>query len=378
MFIYSAIAIGCILFIYTAWRIIWPLPLRWWWRILLCIPLAMGAFRYPLLYSIYGGHFFRPDCPAWVELSCTWLFMALLLLLAGLIVVELLFLLPGLIWRHNRKLRKLKSMLCCMTLPVALGTAAWGMYNAFALPEVREISIHLPKLRETVRLAMLTDLHADRYKQAEFFHEVVKRTNALQADAIVITGDFQDGHLYSLAPALAPLRHLKSRWGTYAVHGNHDYFSEHRAWERYLSSLGIRFLNNEHLLPGPGLLVLAGVTDPAARRDNALPPDLSQTLAGAQVDKPIILLAHQPRIAEKAARHNIALQLSGHTHGGQMPGLRQLIALFNQGLVQGLYRRGNMQIYISNATALWSGFPIRLFTPAEITLINLLPEHENK
>lgn len=378
MFIYSAIAIGCILFIYTAWRIIWPLPLRWWWRLLLCIPLAMGAFRYPLLYGIYGGHFFRPDCPMWVELGCTWLFLALLLLLAGLMVVELLFLLPGFIWKHSRKLRKLKWVLCCMTLPVALGTAAWGMYNAFALPEVREISIRLPKLKETVRLAMLTDLHADRYKQAEFFHEVVKRTNALQADAIVITGDFQDGHLYDLAPALAPLRHLESRWGTFAVHGNHDYFSGHEARERYLSSLGIRFLNNEHLLPGPGHLILAGVTDPAARRDNCLPPNLSQTLAGAPADKPIILLAHQPRIAKKAARRGIALQLSGHTHGGQLPGLRQLLALFNDGLVQGLYRQGNMQIYISNATALWSGFPIRLFTPAEITLINLLPEHENK
>jgi predicted MPP superfamily phosphohydrolase len=252
------------------------------------------------------------------------------------------------------------------------------MYNAFSLPVVREISIRLPKLKETVRLAMLSDLHADRYKQAEFFHEVVKRTNALQADAIVITGDFQDGHLYDLAPALAPLRHLESRWGTFAVHGNHDYFSGHEAWERYLSSLGIRFLNNEHLLPGPGHLILAGVTDPAARRDNCLPPNLSQTLAGAPADKPIILLAHQPRIAKKAARRGIALQLSGHTHGGQLPGLRQLLALFNDGLVQGLYRQGNMQIYISNATALWSGFPIRLFTPAEITLINLLPEHENK
>jgi predicted MPP superfamily phosphohydrolase len=314
----------------------------------------------------------------WVEMGCTWLFMSLLILLALLLVVELVFLVPGLIWRQRPGLRRARHALCCLSLPVALGAAGWGMCQAFALPEVREITIALPHLQQPVKLAMLTDLHADRYKQADFFREVVNRTNALQADAIVITGDFEDGHLYDLAPALAPLRHLESRWGTFAVHGNHDYFSEHQAWERYLSSLGIRFLNNEHLLPGPGHLVLAGVTDPAARRDNALPPDLSQTLAGAPADKPIILLAHQPRIAEKAARHNIALQLSGHTHGGQMPGLRQLIAFFNQGLVQGLYRQGNMQIYISNATALWSGFPIRLFTPAEITLINLLPEHENK
>ncbi len=373
MFVISTIAIGCVLFIYTLWRIIWPLPLRWWWKLLLCVPLVLGAFRYPLLHRIYGGHFFRPACPMWVEMGCTWLFMSLLILLALLLVVELVFLVPGLIWRQRPGLRRARHAMCCLILPVALGTAGWGMYQAFALPEVREITIALPHLQQTVKLAMLTDLHADRYKQADFFREVVNRTNALQADAIVITGDFEDGHLYDLAPALAPLRHLESRWGTYAVHGNHDYFSGHHAWQRYLRSLGIRFLNNEHALPGPGYLVLAGVTDPAAGRDNCAPPDLAQAVAGAPADKPVVLLAHQPRIAGEAARHGVHLQLSGHTHGGMAPGLRQLVALFNDGLVQGLYRRGNLQIYVSNATGIWSGLPIRLFTPAEITLIHLVP-----
>ena len=68
------------------------------------------------------------------------------------------------------------------------------------------------------------------------------------------------------------------------------------------------------------------------------------------------------------------LQLSGHTHGGHAPGVKQLIACFNDGLVQGLYRRGDMQVYVSNGTSLWSGFPLRLFTPAEITLIHLQPQ----
>jgi predicted MPP superfamily phosphohydrolase len=86
-----------------------------------------------------------------------------------------------------------------------------------------------------------------------------------------------------------------------------------------------------------------------------------------------VLLAHQPRIAGEAARLGVHLQLSGHTHGGMAPGLRQLVALFNDGLVQGLYRRGNLQVYVSNATGIWSGLPVRLFTPAEITLIHLVP-----
>lgn len=373
MFVISTIAIGCVLFFYTLWRIIRPLPLRWWWQVLLCLPVALGAFRYPLLYKIYGGHFFRPACPMAVELLCTWLFVALLILLALLLVQELVFLPPVLIWRRSSGLRRARNILFRLTVPLALGTAAWSMYQAFALPAVKEITIALPKLQHPVRLAMLTDLHADRYKQAEFFHEIVARTNALEADAIVITGDFEDGHLYQLAPALAPLRNLKSRWGTFAVHGNHDYFSGHQAWQRYLSRLGIRFLNNEHVLPGPGHLVLAGVTDPAAAHDDCTPPNLEHALAGVPQDKPIVLLAHQPRIAAQAVQRGVELQLSGHTHGGMAPGLRQLVALFNDGLVQGLYQRGNTRIYVSNATGIWSGLPVRLLTPAEITLISLVP-----
>ena len=373
MFVISTIAIGCVLFFYTLWRIIRPLPLRWWWQVLLCLPVALGAFRYPLLYKIYGGHFFRPACPMAVELLCTWLFVALLILLVLLLVQELVFLPPVLIWRRSSGLRRARNILFRLTVPLALGTAAWSMYQAFALPAVKEITIALPKLQHPVRLAMLTDLHADRYKQAEFFHEIVARTNALEADAIVITGDFEDGHLYQLAPALAPLRNLKSRWGTFAVHGNHDYFSGHQAWQRYLSRLGIRFLNNEHVLPGPGHLVLAGVTDPAAAHDDCTPPNLEHALAGVPQDKPIVLLAHQPRIAAQAVQRGVELQLSGHTHGGMAPGLRQLVALFNDGLVQGLYQRGNTRIYVSNATGIWSGLPVRLLTPAEITLISLVP-----
>lgn len=376
MFVTGTLVIGSLLFILILWRIIHPLPLRWWWKALLCLPLALGAFRYPLLYQLFGGHFFRPDCPMWVELLATWLFISLILMVGLIFIKDLLSLVPWILWRHHPMFQKISHILYNLAALLALGAGAWGMHQAFALPEVREITIALPRLQQPVRLALLSDLHADRYKQAPFFREVVKRTNALQADAVVITGDFEDGALRDLAPALAPLCDLKSRWGTYAVHGNHDYFSGHQAWQRYLSALGIRFLNNEHVLPGPGHLVLAGVTDPAAARDNCPPADVARAVAGAPADKPIVLLAHQPLIAHAAARHGVDLQLSGHTHGGQAPGIRQVVAHFNDGLVQGLYRRGDMQIYITNATALWSSFPLRLFTPAEITLIHLVPENK--
>lgn len=369
----ATIALGCVLFLYTLLSLIRPLRLHWAWKLLFCLPLGAVAFKYQLLYGIWGGHFFRPAVPMWLDLLCLWLFMGLIMLVAGLVVLDVLRLPLWIFLRRRPVWRRVNNVINLLLLPAALGTTAWGMYQAFTRPEVRKITIRLPQLQQPVRLAMFTDLHADRYKQASFFRDIVQRTNELKPDAVVITGDFEDGHLYALAPALAPLRELKSRWGTFAVDGNHDYFSGHDSWQRYLCKLGIRFLNNEHVLPGPGHLVLAGVTDPAAARDNCPPPDVARAVAGVPIDKPIVLLAHQPGMLRQAMRYGVALQLSGHTHGGHAPGICQLIGHFNDGLTRGLHRRGNTQIYISNGTSLWSGFPIRLFTPAEITLIHLVP-----
>lgn len=375
MFMKATILLGCLLFLIVACSMIVPLRMRWWWKALLCILPGVVAFKFQILYGIWGGHFFRPAVPVWLELVSNWLYMSMLLLAVLLLVWEIGFQPLRFILRKRWHIawRTVHNGVNLALLLGGLLTTAWGMYQAFAGPQVQEIAIRLPQLQQPVRLAMLTDLHADRYKQAPFFREVVARTNALHADAVVITGDFEDGALSELAPALLPLRDLRSRWGTFAVDGNHDYFSGHAAWQRYLTRLGIRFLNNEHVLPGPGYIVLAGVTDPAATRDRCAPPNIRQALAGAPAHKPIVLLCHQPKLALQAAQAGVALQLSGHTHGGHAPGLRCLIAHFNAGLAQGLYRLGNTQVYVSNGTSLWSGFPLRLFTPAEITLIHLLP-----
>lgn len=373
MFTKGTILLGGLLFLIVVCSMIVPLRLRTWQKLLLCILPGGVAFKFQLLQGLWGGRIFQPDVPIWLELGSNWLYLSMLLLALVLLALDAVRL--PLWWMLHKRFPRWRSMhnrLNAIILILAMLTIARGMHQAFAVPNIREICIRIPQLQQPVRLAMLTDLHADRHKAAPFFQKIVERTNALQADAVVITGDFEDGYLSELAPSLQPLRHLRSRWGTYAVDGNHDYLYEHEEWQRYLSGLGIRFLNNEHVIPGP--IVLAGVTDPAAERAHSSQPNIPQAIAAAPAEKPIILLCHQPKLAEQAAKNGVALQLSGHTHGGHAPGVRQIIAHFNNGLAQGLHRINNMQLYISNGTSLWSGFPLRLFTPAEITHIRLLPE----
>jgi predicted MPP superfamily phosphohydrolase len=132
-------------------------------------------------------------------------------------------------------------------------------------------------------------------------------------------------------------------------------------------------LSNDHtvLTRDGGSLVLAGLTDLSAPGTRHPAPDLSATLADAPSDAPIVLLDHQPRNAAQAAARGVALQLSGHTHGGMILGLDRLVARANGGFVSGRYSIGGMTLYVNNGTALWPGFALRLGRPSELTRITL-------
>jgi predicted MPP superfamily phosphohydrolase len=136
--------------------------------------------------------------------------------------------------------------------------------------------------------------------------------------------------------------------------------------------MGITILMNQHVVfaKGGSQLVLAGVTDRYLRRGGA-PPDLAAALDGAPVDAPIILMAHQPSDASENAKAGVVLQLSGHTHGGQVLGLHLILKYANNGFVSGLYDVGGMKLYVCNGAGLWAGFPIRLGRPSEIAHITL-------
>jgi predicted MPP superfamily phosphohydrolase len=238
---------------------------------------------------------------------------------------------------------------------------------------VREVHVRLerlPKEMHGTTIVQLSDVHVGPTIRRDFVDRIVQRVNALGPDLVAITGDLVDGPVSHLNDAIAPIADLKSRYGTYFVTGNHEFYSGSEAWCRKLRELGVRVLRNEHVSVGEGKASfdLAGVEDHDGGRFGA-PSDVAKAVEGRDTSRELILLAHQPRSAFAAERHGVGLQLSGHTHGGQIWPWSYLVYL-QQPVVAGLARVGRTLVYVSRGTGYW-GPPMRLGAPAEITRITL-------
>jgi hypothetical protein len=189
---------------------------------------------------------------------------------------------------------------------------------------------------------------------------------------VAITGDLVDGSVDELREQVAPLASLKSRQGVYFVTGNHEYYAGVNEWLAHLPTLGVRVLRNERVAVGDGTHTfdLAGVDDWSARGMPGHGPDLARAVEGRDAARELVLLAHQPRAIHEAAKHGVGLQLSGHTHGGQIWPWNFAVKL-QQPYVAGLARHSkDTQLYVSRGTGYW-GPPMRLGAPAEITRIRL-------
>lgn len=254
----------------------------------------------------------------------------------------------------------------------ALLTGLGGILYAARGPRVKDVQIPLRALPATgdgYVIAQLTDIHIGPTLGRDFLETVVRDTNALAPDLVVITGDLVDGSVEQLREKVAPLADLRARDGVWFVTGNHEYYSGADAWIAHLEELGVRTLRNEQV-DVRGLFRLAGVDD--HRAAGMLPghgEDVARAARGRDPGKPLVLLAHQPSAIEEAATHGVDLQLSGHTHGGQIAPFNWLTRLEHRYL-NGLYRHGDTWIYVSPGTGYW-GPPMRVGTTSEITKIVL-------
>lgn len=349
-----------------------PLALPFWLKGGVAVLLLLAS-QYHFWSRLSSGSIFAPEFPRAIVVLFNWTFGAVLFLALLQIALDLGTLIAMMVrWGAvgvPDGVRYGAAILAALLATI-------GVASAIRVPPVKDVEVKirdLPPEYDGYRLLQLTDLHISRLFPARWARRMVERANAAGADLIVVTGDFIDGSVAMRRADVEPLRDLRAPDGVYAIPGNHEYFFDYEDWMRHLAALGMRMLPNAHavLARGDARVVLAGVTDLSASRAGKPGPDLNVALAGAPAGAPVILLDHQPRAARSAAARGVALQLSGHTHGGMIVGLDRAVAPANAGFVSGRYDVDGMTLYVSNGTALWPGFALRLGRPSEMTRITL-------
>jgi predicted MPP superfamily phosphohydrolase len=255
----------------------------------------------------------------------------------------------------------------------AAGTVTYGAFEARRVrTERREVLLdRLDPAFDGFTIAAISDIHlgplVDRADLAGF----VATINAATPDAVAVVGDLVDGDVAELGRYAEPLRDLAGP--TYFVTGNHEYYSGAEGWMEHLPTLGVRVLRNERVTirRGDAALDIAGCDDRTAAA-SGVPGhgfDLDAALAGRDPAHPVVLLTHQPVMVDEAARAGVDLQISGHTHGGQLAPLTH-VALLDQPVLAGLTKINGTWLYVTRGVGFW-GPPVRVGSPPEITLLTL-------
>ncbi|WP_164700992.1 metallophosphoesterase [Modestobacter sp. KNN46-3] len=259
---------------------------------------------------------------------------------------------------------------------VALSTTGAGTYFANSAPVVQRVPITLRGLDpafDGFRIVTFSDGHLSETYGGRRFERLVEIVNAQRPDVVAVVGDLVDGEVDDLRDDVAPLSDLVSEQGVYFVTGNHEYFVDTRAWLRHLPTLGVEVLRNQRvpLRRGTATFDLAGIDDRTAAA-SGVPghgADLDAALDGRDDNTPVVLLAHQPVQVAQAAAAGVDLQLSGHTHGGQLWPFDYVVSL-EQPVVEGLSRYGDTQIYVTRGAGYW-GPPMRVGARPEVTVVEL-------
>jgi uncharacterized protein len=347
----------------------WPSP----WGGILTGAIIGLALSVPLAFV--GMRLFPRDVSgplSWIAFG--WMgavFFLMLVLLPSEIVRQIARGAGGLASPERREF--MSRAIAVVAASTAAGLGVLSTFQALGPVKIARVTARLRDLPDGLRgftIAQLTDVHVGPTIGKDFVEDIVRRTNALEPDMIAITGDLVDGSVAELGPLVAPLADLRARHGVFFVTGNHEYYSGADEWTHYLETLGIRVLRNERVtLEHDGAEIdVAGVDDWTAFGEGH-GRDLRKALAGRAEDRKVVLLAHQPKQIEEASELGVDLQISGHTHGGQIMPFNHLVRL-QQPYVVGMHDHGGAKLYVSPGTGYW-GPPMRLGVPAEITRIEL-------
>ena len=264
-----------------------------------------------------------------------------------------------------------------VAIVLAVVVSAVALHGASRAPKVARLDVpvsRLPARLDGFKIVQLADLHLGANVGREKLERIVEITNLLEPDLVVITGDLIESEGLYMPTLLRPLMQIKSRYGVFAVMGNHEYYTFEGADKvvEIISKFGVKFLQNEVVRIAGGIS-LFGITDPDARivGGKSLSTDelVERVVAKGNKSDVKLLLAHRPSGFRKAAELGVDLMLASHTHGGQLWPIGFLMKLFYP-YTHGHYRLADSHLYVSCGAGTW-GPPMRLGAPPEIAFITL-------
>lgn len=266
---------------------------------------------------------------------------------------------------------------CCAVLTLVLILCCWGLFEAMRTPRVVRLDVPLPRLGpglDGLRVVLIADTHYGPIDRSRWSRRLVDVVNGLDADVLAHAGDMADGTVEQRRAQVAPLAEAKAALARVYITGNHEYFSGAAGWVEHLASLGWAVLHNRHILiqRGGDALALVGVDDATAARSGITGhgSDLAAAMTDIADGIPVLLLSHQPKTVTAAVAAGVDLQLSGHTHGGQIWPFHLLVRA-DQKALHGLSRPGGRTLlYTTRGSGFW-GPPFRVFAPSEVTVLSL-------
>jgi len=257
-----------------------------------------------------------------------------------------------------------------LAVVLAVAVCLYGLMEA-RTPRIERISVETEKLPPhipSLKIVQISDLHLGllvRDRHVKKMAEVVKKE---RPDLLLSTGDLVDGTLCGLPGLAEAIGDLPAPLGKFAVTGNHEFYAGLPNAIRFTEKAGFRILRGESVIL-PGMLRIAGVDDPTAEYMGGAPGKKEEELLNEETGLFTILLKHRPEVLSRSEGH-FDLQLSGHTHRGQIYPFSLVVRLVYPRLAGTFPLSGGSLLHVSRGTGTW-GPPIRFLSPPEITVIEL-------
>ena len=307
----------------------------------------------------------------------TFAYQAAYFLMGFVLILSMLLIARDIIWQILYLLAKRSvfnpdnahhiNILNVITIIAALFISVYGVFEAHMSPIAKELTISDSRIKKPIKFVIASDFHIDQSTSKAHISKMIKAINAQNPDYILLVGDIIDDKPEFALEKFKLLKDLKAK-KIYVSLGNHEYYNRPYAWIIEFSKLGFEVLHNSGEMIDESGIYLAGVPDVGSVSAN-----YERAFAGSDDQAYKILLSHSPTDFKDMDKSAIDLQLSGHTHGGQIFPFQYITKKANDGYLAGLYQEDGTKLYVMKGAGYW-GPPIRLMAKPDILVLNLESE----